>query len=181
VVTDARGNLHAADGGFAGRVRGDAECGSLAEVELPTFDPDPDERESRQAFFDERVIYYPPEFRQTYAELRERLDQIAPGTLVVPPHDMTAEEIQDVLERGTFTVSASGVVEMSSNLRPGFCHDNAVEDASEDPDLMIGSGFALSDDGLWRHHSWLLRGDTIIETTEPRDAYFGATFDPDDF
>lgn len=41
----------------------------------------------------------------------------------------------------------------------------------------ICTGYALSKDGMWRQHSWLVwikeDGNTIIETTEPRLAYYG--------
>jgi hypothetical protein len=37
----------------------------------------------------------------------------------------------------------------------------------------IGIGYALSDDGLWRQHSWGLRREGILETTVPRTKYFG--------
>lgn len=37
----------------------------------------------------------------------------------------------------------------------------------------IGSGYALSADGLWRQHSWGILRDGILETTERRIKYFG--------
>ena len=37
----------------------------------------------------------------------------------------------------------------------------------------IGTGYSLSDDGLWRQHSWGLRREGILETTVPRLKYFG--------
>jgi hypothetical protein len=37
----------------------------------------------------------------------------------------------------------------------------------------IGTGYSLSDDGLWRQHSWGLRREGILETTVPRVKYFG--------
>ena len=37
------------------------------------------------------------------------------------------------------------------------------------------TGYALSDDGLWRQHSWgLLTDDRVVETTVARLRYFGA-------
>ncbi len=43
--------------------------------------------------------------------------------------------------------------------------------------VAVAIGFALSKDGIWRQHSWLLerRQDRVgvVETTEPRIAYFG--------
>ena len=37
----------------------------------------------------------------------------------------------------------------------------------------VGTGYALSGDGLWRQHSWGIRRDGILETTELRVTYFG--------
>ena len=37
----------------------------------------------------------------------------------------------------------------------------------------IGTGYSLSDDGLWREHSWGLRREGILETTVSRVKYFG--------
>lgn len=37
----------------------------------------------------------------------------------------------------------------------------------------IGTGYALSEDGLWRQHSWCLTPGGIIETTEVRHTYYG--------
>jgi hypothetical protein len=39
--------------------------------------------------------------------------------------------------------------------------------------VAVATGYALSDDGLWRQHSWGMRRDAIIETTEARVLYFG--------
>jgi hypothetical protein len=37
----------------------------------------------------------------------------------------------------------------------------------------IVSGYALSEDGLWRQHSWGLDRGRVVETTAPRNRYFG--------
>jgi hypothetical protein len=37
----------------------------------------------------------------------------------------------------------------------------------------IVTGYALSDDGLWRQHSWGCENGRVAETTEPRVLYFG--------
>jgi len=60
------------------------------------------------------------------------------------------------------------------------CHANtsnlwlANKDQHE---IVICTGYALSNDGMWRQHSWLAlrrpRSIQIIETTERRVAYFG--------
>lgn len=58
------------------------------------------------------------------------------------------------------------------------CHGNALEIALKGKGrFRFCTGYALSDDGMWRQHSWCLekrpRSLKIIETTEPSVLYFG--------
>lgn len=58
------------------------------------------------------------------------------------------------------------------------CHANSVNLWEQNQDqLRIATGYALSDDGMWRQHTWLIyqrpRQNQVIETTEPRQLYFG--------
>lgn len=61
---------------------------------------------------------------------------------------------------------------------PGQCHMNSalLWEANQDK-LFLATGYALSDDGLWRPHSWCIHpGKTkpsVIETTVKRELYFG--------
>jgi hypothetical protein len=74
--------------------------------------------------------------------------------------------------------------------RPNQCHANAaLHWAHSRGQCRIATGFALGGDGVWREHSWVVqprggapdpfRGDdwTPLETTEPREAYFGYLLD----
>lgn len=56
---------------------------------------------------------------------------------------------------------------------PRSCHDNAEAYARKRVSAEVFTGWALSSDGIWRYHSWCVRGTTVIETTEPRLAYYG--------
>jgi hypothetical protein len=63
---------------------------------------------------------------------------------------------------------------------PHTCHTNVAYIWYENQEeLAIGTGYALSDDGLWRQHSWLVRKEPIaeqyslLETTIKRIKYFG--------
>lgn len=63
------------------------------------------------------------------------------------------------------------------------CHQNAGRLWLKDKkNLRICTGYALSADGLWRQHSWLVKPKEkqIIETTERRVAYYGVALDPGD-
>ena len=60
----------------------------------------------------------------------------------------------------------------------GECHENAHKLMYSDNAALVGTGWALSEDGLWRQHSWAHRVDgTLLETTEARIAYFGTVCD----
>ena len=64
-----------------------------------------------------------------------------------------------------------------------LCHVNAgrlwLKDKAH---LRICTGYALSPDGMWRQHTWLIRSDEkkIIETTVRRTTYYGVVLDPGD-
>jgi hypothetical protein len=73
-------------------------------------------------------------------------------------------------------------------LEPGAaqeCHQNAAKVWAEDPKAnLLVTGYALTrlplvgEDGprelpFWVVHSWVLRGETLVETTCQHDAYFG--------
>jgi hypothetical protein len=61
-------------------------------------------------------------------------------------------------------------------MKKSECHRNVAEIwAKKHHGLVgIGTGYSLSDDGLWRQHSWGLRREGILETTVSRAKYFGA-------
>lgn len=56
------------------------------------------------------------------------------------------------------------------------CHENSAKLHRNAPwRYEVRTGYALSKDGIWRPHSWVVDADTncIIETTEKRVTYFG--------
>src|ERR1051326_1786005 len=74
-----------------------------------------------------------------------------------------------------------GIFEFKSKQVKGIpcrCHQNVSgrylkNQKSGKGKLRIATGYALSDDELWRQHSWLVFGSQILETTIPRLKYFG--------
>ena len=56
-----------------------------------------------------------------------------------------------------------------------MCHQNVSAVWTEGRKGLIGvaTGYALSEDGLWRQHSWGVMQDGVLETTEKRQKYFG--------
>lgn len=59
------------------------------------------------------------------------------------------------------------------------CHENScflwLDRANKG--FKIATGWVLNDDGLWRQHSWGLQKNVLIETTCPREKYFGYILD----
>ena len=59
-------------------------------------------------------------------------------------------------------------------MAPCQCHSNCAQFWDKNPKTCrIATGWALSNDGIWRQHTWLLKGKAVIETTEPRTLYYG--------
>jgi hypothetical protein len=91
------------------------------------------------------------------------------GEQVVPP--TTPDRLIDVLRTHGWLWS-SPILFVPG--QPSACHRNAVALWRSGAAQAVGTGYALSDDGLWRKHSWACAEDGhLIETTEPRTAYFG--------
>jgi hypothetical protein len=84
-------------------------------------------------------------------------------------------EIDRLLLRGEFhTGKGVGLRRMQANR----CHFNAAKLLLTGRVAQVASGFALSQ-GLWRSHTWVLNAKgRIIETTEPREEYFGTVLAP---
>jgi hypothetical protein len=103
------------------------------------------------------------------------------GESVVVPHFEPPEVAEFVLgltlRLGQFVPGEVAVVEAGAS---GECHANAVA-LWRSGRGAISTGFALSDDGMWRAHSWLRESSgRLIETTEQRVAYFGLALDHED-
>lgn len=112
-----------------------------------------------------------------YDQLRElRIQLLSYGGEEVVP--VCEPYVESLLQDGE-SLSPASVVYVDGE--PSQCHRNAaVLYEKEDSVTKIGAGWALSDDGLWRQHSWAMRGDVLVETTEPRVLYFGVLFDGSD-
>jgi hypothetical protein len=94
------------------------------------------------------------------------------GEQVVPP--LVPDLLIDVFRtRGQLWSTPARFIEGQASA----CHHNAVALWRSGAASAVGSGYALSDDGLWREHTWAVADDgQLIETTEPRTAYFGVEF-----
>lgn len=90
------------------------------------------------------------------------------------------EDIDKLLERGRYYPGRSKMMVG----RPSQCHANSANlwlANHKARDIRICTGYALSGDGMWRQHTWLVdryqtatqQRTRIIETTTKRVAYFG--------
>jgi hypothetical protein len=94
------------------------------------------------------------------------------GDAVIFLGDTFIEEYKELEEKGFFK-EGDGAIKVSGIA--GKCHDNVEPYLRKNKELWHMYGFALSDDGVWREHSWLMHGtkEYILETTELRTKYYG--------
>lgn len=121
--------------------------------------------------FQERVATH-DEAMPGYGEIWSGLEAIllAVGGLAVVPPGNPDPMIRVFRDQGKVQEPSSVLIV------PGAakdCHANAVGLWRARQSTAIGTGYALSGD-LWREHSWGWDDEgRLIETTEPRDSYFG--------
>ncbi len=109
-----------------------------------------------------------PGYRRAFRTLEKRIVEHGGEAVVVPPWPCDA--LPMLLDGGDVM---SGPIQLQMGQRSA-CHDNVNKRWAQGRIHAIGTGFGLSDDGLWREHSWGVRKNgTIVETTEERIAYYG--------
>lgn len=122
-----------------------------------------------------------PRGRKPILALRDSLLEFGGCEAVLP---VVEPDIESLLSRGQLWDNTEIKFKEMAASR---CHQNASliwlknKDKQDGKSLKIlCTGYALSEDGFWRQHSWIIevtnRGSKIIETTEPRVAYFGFGF-----
>lgn len=91
------------------------------------------------------------------------------------------EDLKNIMDRGVFLYGDKAKLKKGL---PSQCHRNScyLYEYENRNNFVIMTGYALSNDGLWRQHSWCYDGknNTIIETTEKRVAYFGFVMTPEE-
>src|SRR5215469_3940777 len=107
--------------------------------------------------------------------LKELLLNLGGEFLVAPPKP--DQDIPMLLERGFLM---SGPI-MLNVMESSSCHRNvaSVWIHKEFGIVGIATGYALSDDGLWRQHTWGVLRNGVLETTKERLKYFGLLFQGD--
>lgn len=105
-------------------------------------------------------------------ELRSLLLNFGGSEVCMPGYD---EDTRRIIERGQLWYGDR--IHMMKG-QPSQCHRNSSYcwEANQNKAVLC-TGYALSEDGVWRCHSWLVelrpRRNRIVETTVPRVAYFG--------
>jgi hypothetical protein len=151
----------------------------LPEARYPTIQPTKERRDGwSQARFNPKAHGLPPENARDYwwrvglHDLTAKLSKCA-GWAMVATNITT---LPYMITEGFLLDGEDAVMEIGA---PSACHDNASRLTRLNSEKMVlMTGYALSDDGMWRSHSWCLSSEddgsfTIIETTVPRLAYFG--------
>lgn len=113
-------------------------------------------------------------FVEEFSKLERKLLSFG-GVSVRFPEDLYLSEIKQIVNRGQFWYGKN-----AKKVRgiPGKCHHNSVYIWSDNREhFVLATGFALSSDGVWYCHSWLIEPlknkSIVVETTLDRVAYFG--------
>ncbi len=101
--------------------------------------------------------------------LRQVLLELGGIQLVAPPRHDPAVPL--LIDAGFVMAGAVQCIDMGKSR----CHLNVARVwAKRQQNVVgIGTGYALSADGLWRQHSWAVLREGILETTVARSKYFG--------
>lgn len=119
-----------------------------------------------------------PKMDEKLFVLKEKLLSFAGEAVCLPGYE---EDLENILNYGQFWLGYDLKLVKGQTCR---CHANASRIWEKNKDIMtICTGYALSDDGMWRQHSWVAQKQPcmhqIIETTERRVLYFGFALTPE--
>lgn len=110
-----------------------------------------------------------------FLPLKKRLLEIG-GWSVCTPH--IEPDLEKIISRGMRFPGRSRTMRGE----PSQCHRNSALCWDENRELCtICTGYALTRDGMWRQHSWVLTNEgTVVETTVKRIQYFGFPMTPEE-
>lgn len=135
-----------------------------------------DSREDLSANYDELLAKQSETHRgyQNAWKLLEKLVLANGGNLVVPP--TTPDLLIGPITQMGALQSIEGLSLHSMEADDGRL--NSAELWRADEVASIGTGYAMSEEGLWQCHSWgVSESGTIVETTDERNLYFGIVFE----
>jgi hypothetical protein len=111
-------------------------------------------------------------YGENYPRLQERLLSIGGEACVMP---VLEEDYQKIMLRGDSTAPTPDAPLVFKKGANCHCHANSARLYEKHKRYSLCTGYALSQDGVWRPHSWCRNGKRIVETTTPRLVYFGFT------
>jgi hypothetical protein len=88
-------------------------------------------------------------------------------------------DLEDILDRGQLWLGDHSKSVRGYNCQCHFNSANLWDKHKDNPNknVKVATGYALSEDGLWRQHTWCVlvkpRKNQILESTTERLAYFG--------
>ena len=134
---------------------------------LSVFSPIPARRIS--------ALILKPWWSKQHSDFQQIIDKIWPGSHLVGHHDKMSSLLASLITKSPktkiFIDKKDNVVYIDGE--QGACHANVdrLRENNEIENDFIG--YALSEDGLWRYHSWGTLKEKIVETTERRLVYIG--------
>jgi hypothetical protein len=111
-----------------------------------------------------------PWWNTSYLVFQTYIEKMYEGTHIVSTPDIVG--IYSIFKINTLHIPNQNtcIIKMDTSM----CHNNCGKLYFHDQSNRVFTGYALSADGLWRHHSWILsKNNVIIETTESRLIYLG--------
>ena len=106
-----------------------------------------------------------------HSKFQKYLSNLVPTTHLVA-RDGADNDMQQILSgKGQFRIAYDNDIIMNV-METSQCHENSRKLLKKGKIKYLHTGYALSDDSLWREHSWCVDFDNnIVETTEPRIVY----------
>lgn len=135
----------------------------------------------QEQMFAERVSSWKPEEQKNWHRLCDLLLPLG-GKAVVARFSYDEDTLKIMAGKQTFIIGQNS--ELTYKLgKPSQCHQNVIDLWKAKHIQHIYTGYGLSEDGLWREHSWGLDityanddsppVNVVVETTEERLIYFG--------
>lgn len=141
-------------------------------------------RESKWSVYYKNKMYLKNKYPDTFYLLQKILLGFAGEDTCLNMGSEGLKDCKRLIADGQFWLGKSAKM-MKGEV--GHCHSNSAKLYSinkDNFDVRICTGYALSDDGMWREHSWLIRhyprSNEIIETTKKRICYFGWVLTPEE-
>ena len=103
-------------------------------------------------------------------ELKIRLLNEIGAAVVLP---VSEDDIEGIMDKGYFLRGENSILRIGERCR---CHSNSSKIWELDNErYCIMTGYAMSEDGVWRSHSWVWDNEReiVIETTQSRLLYYG--------